>query len=559
MRQNNLRKHERGMALILSLLALLLISAVGLGMIYMSNTETSINTNYRDTQTAFFAMRAGLEEGRDRLRSNSLLNLPPYGPPLVLPTAFPPAAGSIVYITNPAGPADAVTPQTFGTTYFDDEFCHESFVGSGVAWVASGTPCNAAGAVPPGSWVTIGSQDPNTNTASAMKYKWVRVTLKQNGTTGTPGNINTYTDSTQPANAQVCWDGTLLKERVSTAMGALLTTCALAKNAGFNVQPVYLITSMAITPQGSRRVGQYEAGAYMITPPTNALALDGPGATFNKAPNSANFGINGYNSGDPANAGAPPNNTYAPWNGPGGQAACTSTTPAVVPAIAVGDATGATNMYNDIPSNRTGLYTGSTPLVGVPPAPATPSIQNEGPGTAQYPSTNSLATGSNWSTPTQLNQLAQSMANQANLTLNCPINGTPAGLPSCKGGPYGSDAAPKITYINGDAEVSGGAGVLVVTGTLTMDGNVNFDGLILVIGQGIMNVKGGGGGQVNGSVFIANTNSQTAPYTQQLAALGSPTLNWNGGGSNFIQYNSCWADYGSFMQYQLVASREEMY
>ena len=60
MRHNDFRKHERGMALILSLLALLLISAVGLGMIYMSNTESSINGNYKDTQTAFFAMRASL-------------------------------------------------------------------------------------------------------------------------------------------------------------------------------------------------------------------------------------------------------------------------------------------------------------------------------------------------------------------------------------------------------------------------------------------------------------------------------------------------------------------
>jgi hypothetical protein len=149
------------------------------------------------------------------------------------------------------------------------------------------------------------------------------------------------------------------------------------------------------------------------------------------------------------------------------------------------------------------------------------------------------------------------MANLANKTYNCSMNGLPVGAPSCSG-TYGSDAAPQITYINGDAEVNGGAGVLVVTGSLLMDGNINFDGLILVIGQGIMSVKGGGGGQVNGSVFIANTNSQTAPYAQ-LATLGSPTLNWNGGGSNFIQYNSCWADYGSFMQYQLVASREEMY
>jgi hypothetical protein len=535
MRQNNFRKNERGMALILSLLALLLISAVGLGLIYMSNTETSINTNYKDTQVAFFAMRAGLEEGRDRLRANSTFPLP-------LPTLMPPAIGSVVYIINQAGATDTVAPTTAGNQYIDDEFCHESFVGLPYIAPSTQTPCPAADVPPVGSFVTVVSESPYTNTASALKYKWVRITLKENETTGDPLNNNTWVNSAQPAGAQVCWDGTLLKERVASEMGPLFLTCAQAKNAGFNVQPVYLITALAVTPSGSRRVGQYEAGAYMITPPAAGLDFTGPNAQFNNAPNSNNFGINGTNSGDPTNVG-----TYTPWTGPGGQAACTTQTPASLPAIAVGDAQGVTNMDSQIPSNRDNMYTGAAPL---PPAPAVPSVQNEGVGTALYPSNNVLGPGSNWSTPAQMNALAQSMANEANIV--CPGNA------ACGGTTFGTDASPRITYINGDATVSGGAGVLVVTGTLTFNGNTNFDGLILVIGQGIMNVKGGGGGQVNGEVLIANTNSHTAPFGQ-LAALGSPTLNWTGGGTNFIQYNSCWADYGSFIQYVVVASREEMY
>jgi hypothetical protein len=327
-------------------------------------------------------------------------------------------------------------------------------------------------------------------------------------------------------------------------------TCQQAKNAGLNVMPVYLITSLAVTPSGSRRIGQYEVGAFMITPPAAGLDFAGPNAQFNNAPNSNNFGINGCNTGDPANgplAPAPCTNAYTPWTGPGSQNACPSTTPAVLPAIAVGDAQGATNMQNQIPSNRQLDYTGAAPI---PPASATPSVQNEGVGTAQYPSNNVLGPNSNWSTPAQMNALAQSMANAANLT--CP------GSAACAGSTFGSDAAPQITFINGNATVSGGAGVLVVTGTLTFNGNTNFDGIIMVIGQGIMNVQGGGGGQVNGEVLIANTNSHSAPFGQ-LAALGSPTLNWTGGGSNFIQYNSCWADFGSFINYTVVASREEMY
>ncbi len=545
MRQTNLSKNERGMALILSLLALLLISAVGLGLVYMSNTETSINANYKDTQAAFFAMRAGLEEGRDRLRSNSL----PL-PTIPLPILAPPAAGSVVYILNSAGGGDVVAPTTAGNPYIDDEFCHESF--GALPYVAPGTgSCPAADVPPVGSFTTMLSASPNTGTAAALKYKWVRITIKTNGTF--PSALVDPSQNTVPGLASpVCWDGTLLKERVALAMG--YATCQLAKNVGgLNVMPVYLITSLAVTPSGSRRVGQYEAGAFMITPPAAGLDFAGPNAQFNSAPNSNNFGISGCNSTDPANgplAPAPCTNAYVPWDGPGSQNACTNPIPAVLPAIGVGDATGASNMTSQIPSNRTGNYTGSTPLPGTPPAPSTPSVQNEGVGSAQYPSNNVLGPGSNWSTPAQLNGLAQAMANAANLT--CPGNA------ACSGTTFGSDAAPQITYINGDATVGGGAGVLVVTGTLTFNGNTNFDGIIMVIGQGIMNVHGGGGGQVNGEVLIANTNSHSSPYPQ-LAALGSPTLNWTGGGSNFIQYNSCWADFGSFVQYAVVASREEMY
>ena len=55
MRKRNLRNprnKERGIALLIVLMALFLVAAVGMGMIYMSNTETSINANYRDTQLA---------------------------------------------------------------------------------------------------------------------------------------------------------------------------------------------------------------------------------------------------------------------------------------------------------------------------------------------------------------------------------------------------------------------------------------------------------------------------------------------------------------------------
>src|SRR5258707_15500417 len=99
----NRRNNEKGIALLIVLMSLFLVAAVGMGMIYMSNTATSINANYRDTQLAFFSMRGGLEEMRDRLRASA-------PNPITLPTAMPSTtAGSIVYITNPAA-LEAVDP-----------------------------------------------------------------------------------------------------------------------------------------------------------------------------------------------------------------------------------------------------------------------------------------------------------------------------------------------------------------------------------------------------------------------------------------------------------------
>src|SRR5260370_35401631 len=100
----NLRNNERGIALLIVLMALFLIAAIGMGMICMSNTETAVNQNYRDTQLAFFAMRGGLEEMRDRMRTNA-------PSPITVPTVMPgTTAGSIVYTPTAAGPSEPVLP-----------------------------------------------------------------------------------------------------------------------------------------------------------------------------------------------------------------------------------------------------------------------------------------------------------------------------------------------------------------------------------------------------------------------------------------------------------------
>jgi Tfp pilus assembly protein PilX len=504
---------------------LLIVSAIGLGMIYTSNTETSINANYRDTQLAYYAMQAGLSEVQDRMRTNA-------PSAITLPTAMPSSAnpGSIVYLTNPTG-SESISPTTFtNNPYFDDEFCHESFTTlTGLTVPANtATPCGSGGAVPSGAVTTVASTAPFTGTASALSYKWVRITLKQNGTF--PSALVAPVDASHPLAGQVCWDSANGKEIVANSLG--YSSCAQAQNAGYTVGPIYILTSFAYTPQGTRRIGQTEVAAVDIVPPPAALAMAGPGASFPTAPNSNNLTINGNNTGAPA------------YNGPG---TCSTTTPTQVAAVSTGDMTGQTTVAGNIPPVRDGNYTGTAPTAptGAVPPP-TPSVVDEGTDTGGSGQLSGL-----WSSPQQLNDLVTTIAGIADQTVTCGI-GTP-----CTG-TYGTDASPQITYVDGDLNLTGGAGLLVVTGTLTASGHPSFDGLILVIGQGIMSFSGGGNGQINGSIFIANTNSRTSPYAQ-LSTLGAPQMSWSGGGTNAIQFNSCWANWKNNLHYMTVSSREMMY
>ena len=52
---------------------------------------------------------------------------------------------------------------------------------------------------------------------------------------------------------------------------------------------------------------------------------------------------------------------------------------------------------------------------------------------------------------------------------------------------------------------------------------MQFNGLILVIGQGSVLINGGGAGHIYGSIFVAQTNSSTSPFTQ-LASLGASLI-----------------------------------
>lgn len=94
----------------------------------------------------------------------------------------------------------------------------------------------------------------------------------------------------------------------------------------------------------------------------------------------------------------------------------------------------------------------------------------------------------------------------------------------------GSSSAPAFTFVDGNCTLEGGAGLIIVTGTLRMHGNPSFDGLILVLGNGRVERDGGGNGDIFGSVVVAKFNS-TGGFL-------APFFDTNGGGTSTMQYDS---------------------
>lgn len=105
----------------------------------------------------------------------------------------------------------------------------------------------------------------------------------------------------------------------------------------------------------------------------------------------------------------------------------------------------------------------------------------------------------------------------------------------------GTTSSPAFTFVNGNATLDGGAGLLIVTGDLVMNGNPSFDGVILVLGGGSINRSGGGNGNVLGTMYIAKfARSWPASENGQPHPFLAPTFNTSGGGNADLRYDSNW-------------------
>jgi hypothetical protein len=292
--QNTLKTREKGVALLLAMLSLLLITAVAFGAIYVSTTEDSINNNFKTEETEYFAARAGVEEARNRLVSNSLdqsgnsitLTSP------TLPTATPDGGGKVLYILNGVTLAQVTTPPTAGSPnpYFDDELCHD--VPGGAGGIVS-TPQNVrcTTTLPSTSITTTPSIAPY-----ALDYKWVRVMLKENGS-------GAYPVAASPVTNPVCYDGSQLSEVTTTSVA----NCNQAGSLP-NASPVYLVTSLAVSGNGkTRRLVQEELALYVKYNPQYSVygvSTACPAVTF-----SGNGKTGSFNSSAENPPAEPPSNT----------------------------------------------------------------------------------------------------------------------------------------------------------------------------------------------------------------------------------------------------------
>jgi len=221
---------QRGIALLIVIFALVLVSAIGLAMMFSSNSETAVGSGYKYDQVAYNAARSGVEEMRDRMRytvaqnanglNDLLAGLTPIG-----------QNNSVIYITNLSGAETAAGeypwkaylqngPLKAPNPYFDTELCHEIQLNSAIpnsVGMSPSTPCDddrkngfANPQLPSGNNWYIPKTAQNLPNGVTLSYKWARLNLKL-GESSNPWCVQGYgvcshpTTPGGPAQDQVCY------------------------------------------------------------------------------------------------------------------------------------------------------------------------------------------------------------------------------------------------------------------------------------------------------------------------------------------------------------------
>jgi hypothetical protein len=246
------RRSEAGIALLISIFVLLLISVVAIALIVSSGTESALAGNYRNATGVYYAALAGLEEGRGRLLGKNLNSFKNTAPGFLPPPGATLPMGSPVYVINPVG-GETVAPWDLssGNAYADNEFNPE-FASSGYS-LPNPSPTT------PSLSTVAGIQGP--------LYKWVRINAVSQKSLHLGAN-------TTP----LYYDGTNLN---TTSTGA----------------QVFEITSLAVLPNGSQKMLQYIAAPVPVIlpnfPAALTIATSTNGATFTSPTSNGSYNVSG--------------------------------------------------------------------------------------------------------------------------------------------------------------------------------------------------------------------------------------------------------------------------
>lgn len=263
------KRAESGIALLLCLFALLLLSGIGIFLYMSSATETRISTNYGSRLDAYYTAKSGLQEVRDRVSYSSTANRRAGGLADLLPKDIAGNPGGVLYIVNPSG-GEVVNPADPSNRYFDDQLCHDYNSG-----VAQGAKCQTA---PTAANWSLPQQTSLAPAGTLSPLKWVRINMKTDRAVAP----NYCVDQTcANLDAPVCWDGKT--EQLSP--GGALPACDTN-----GMQNVYMLTALAVTPglreNSARTLLRSEVVAPSIRPP-GAVTMDsvGSAATFSDGSN----------------------------------------------------------------------------------------------------------------------------------------------------------------------------------------------------------------------------------------------------------------------------------
>jgi len=491
-----LARTEAGIALLISIFVLLLISVVAIALIVSSGTETSLAGNYRSSTGVYYAALSGIEEARGRLAAQDANSFKTTWTSIYPAPGSTLPIGTVGYVLNP-GPTDPPDPRTaYPDTEYDAEF------GGG-----------ALAAATVKTTLSVWNRTPLTTNLAfpGPLYKWVRINAVSEISLKL-ADTYPFLDGTQDP-TPLYYDGTYLNDI----------------NSG---RQVFEITALAVLPnpsgQNSQKLLQYLVAPGPLTLPTflnsaplAALTLSGSPSnspTFHAPFSNAAYAVKGDNQDCSGNSAANP----------------------VVAVGLFGDYNGSS--YN---SDLNGIVNGIPTSVGGPP-PVNPQL-NYTPAnsslTPHLPDVEYLT-----SYPASLMSPAQVDAIAQNIIKNADAAFVPAGSSSTQTAYLTSLAISptnNMTVIaNGNLDITGwggqGYGLLLVTGTFTYDPDTTWDGIILVIGQGIVNGSDNGFSNViNGVMFVAKTRDTSGNLLT--GRIGGASVAFQDIMTGYgIQYSSCW-------------------